>query len=107
MYHISLLRFITDSGIIIYSFDWSLRRLDHLQSIAMYQSASHIQINNCEQLPVYHFKDVYACVRAFTTAGQKVQTCEKLRRPASYNAIATRVYDFDAHSESWNKVKSV
>ena len=39
--------------------------------------------------------------------GQKVQTCKKLQRLSSYNDIRTAVYDFDARSQSWNKIELV
>ena len=72
-----------------------------------FKYSAQIQIQDCVQFPVYDFKDVHACVRAFTIADQKVQVCEKIRWTSRYNAIKTTLYDFDARSESWDKVKSV
>ena len=65
------------------------------------------QVHNCIYLPVHAFKEVFACVRAFTSAGQMLHNCKQLTDSADQNAYSSTVYEFDGSSVAWNDIEQV
>ena len=64
-------------------------------------------MNDCVSLPGYAFKQLFACVRAFSRAGQKSQSCKELNVESDQNAFKSAVYEFDVTFVSWTDIKKV
>ena len=58
-------------------------------------------------VPVHAFKEMYACVRAYTQSGQTAETCQSIAQVSKQNAYKTTVYEFDANAGDWDDIKTV
>ena len=65
------------------------------------------QIQECVYLPVHAFKETFACVRAFTPAGQMTQSCRLLEEVTEENSYRNTVYEIDGSSDSWTDIQQV
>ena len=65
------------------------------------------QVQDCVRLPVHAFKEMYACIRAYSHSGLTDETCHLINQMSKQNTYKTVVYEFDANAGNWEDIRMV
>ena len=81
--------------------------LFHIILYVLYSYPSYLKVARCVNLPVLGHSTLYLCVRAFSTAGNVLTTCQNALLVETDEFDRNTLYDIDASVNTWDKIKEV